>query len=87
MGSALYAFVGQWVPTGLVGRMMASGRGSGRILESGEWVGGEGSPVKESSSPVKEERIRGLGESEYVSVYGEVSRDDLDVNGGEAFGQ
>ena len=79
MGSSVYGFVGRWVPSGLVGWMM----GMRRIGEDkGEF--GRGSPLSErgsrstspgSSSSSGNVHGLGLGESEYISVYGDHGHD------------
>jgi hypothetical protein len=67
MGSSVYGFIGRWVPKGLVGWMM----GVRKVRYGNEFGGGAGSGSK-SPSP----HTHGLGESEYISIYGENGPDD-----------
>jgi NAD(P)-dependent dehydrogenase (short-subunit alcohol dehydrogenase family) len=83
MGSRVYGFVGRWVPSGLVGWMMGV-RGVGDKEEFGRTAPGatEGlgsrstSPGSSASGGNVNVHGLGLGESEYISVYGE-NRDEL----------
>lgn len=76
-GSGIYGFVGRWIPTGLVGWMMGLRKvgGEERGVEIGRLItGSEG--VSRSTSPGSSAsggNVHGLGvgESEYISVYGE----------------
>jgi len=79
MGSRVYGFVGRWVPSGLVGWMMGV-RGVGDKEEFGRAPGtSEGlgsrstSPGSSASGGGSSGNVHGLGlgESEYISVYGE----------------
>jgi hypothetical protein len=71
MGSLLYGFVGRWVPRGLVAFMM----GNRRVGEGFEKEFGRGSSPEAASSSGSSASgaVHGLGESEYISVYGEPS--------------
>lgn len=79
MGSRVYGFVGRWVPSGLVGWMMGvRGVGDkeefGRVLGSSEALGSRSTSPGSSASGVGSSgnvHGLGLGESEYISVYGD----------------
>jgi hypothetical protein len=88
MGSRVYGFVGRWVPRGLVGWMMGV-RGVGDKEEFGRAVGTSEGLGSRSTSPGSSANggngnVHGLklGESEYISVYGE-HRDELCLPGCE----
>jgi len=86
MGRRVYGVVGGWVPRGLVGWMMGVrrvggrvsefGHGDGRAVSPGASVNGGGS--SNGSSSGREGNVTGfeqgfgMGESEYVSVYGDL---------------
>ncbi len=76
MGSSLYGFVGRWVPGGLVGWMMGvrgvwEGKEEfGRVHGSKEGASRSTSPGSSASGGGNVHGL-GLGESEYVSVYGD----------------
>lgn len=82
MGSSLYAFVGRWVPRGLVAFMMGIrkvgsyekefGKGTSSGSESGSSTSSPG-----GLGPQGNVHGSGLGESEYVSIYG-TSREEYD---------
>jgi hypothetical protein len=59
MGSAMYGFVGAWVPRGLVGWMMGV-----RKVDRSSWV----ALGSESGSDGSKDDVGIAGESEYVSV-------------------
>jgi hypothetical protein len=80
MGSGIYGFVGRWVPRGLVGWMMGVRKvnnecdfGRGRNLG-----GSRGTSPMTTSSHGSGSYVHGLnlGESEYISVYGEGGLDE-----------
>ena len=80
MGSSVYGFVGRWVPKGLVGWMMGVRKvGGGEEKEFGrgmELVGSRAtSPGSSGVSMSMSAADLGLGESEYISVYGERGRE------------
>ncbi|KAH8793192.1 hypothetical protein BGZ57DRAFT_921639 [Hyaloscypha finlandica] len=88
MGSRVYGFVGRWVPRGLVGWMMGV-RGVGDKEEFGRSAGTSEGLGSRSTSPGSSANggngnVHGLklGESEYISVYGE-HRDELCLPGCE----
>jgi NAD(P)-dependent dehydrogenase (short-subunit alcohol dehydrogenase family) len=71
MGSAVYGFVGRWVPRGLVAFMMGNRKvGEGIEKEFGRGSSPEGASSSGSSASGTA-NVCGLGESEYISVYGE----------------
>jgi len=76
MGSHVYSFVGRWVPSGLVGWMMGLRRVGGKGMEFGRSAGSDAggsaatSPGSSASGGGNVHGL-GLGESEYISVYGE----------------
>ena len=71
MGSAVYGFVGRWVPRGLVAFMMGNRKvGEGIEKEFGRGSSPEGASSSGSSASGTV-NVHGLGESEYISVYGE----------------
>ena len=79
MGSSVYGFIGRWVPKGLVGWMMGvRSVGGGEEKEFGrgmELVGSRAtSPGSSGGSMSMSAADLGLGESEYISVYGERGR-------------
>jgi hypothetical protein len=59
MGSAIYGFVGTWIPRGLVGWIMGI-----RKVDKSNWAAVE----SESSSDSSKEDVGMAGESEYVSI-------------------
>lgn len=83
-GSGIYGFVGRWVPRGLVGWMMGIRKvgGGEREVEFGRLItGSEGSrsasPGSNSSGNVHGlKESDGLGESEFLSVYGDLNMGD-----------
>ncbi|PVH87157.1 DUF1776-domain-containing protein [Cadophora sp. DSE1049] len=91
MGSELYGFVGRWVPSGLVAWMMGVRRAEGGAGAGVEGEFGRGLIMARPGSSEGSESDRGLespggrgpgiGDSEYISVYGE--RDD---DGGDGEG-
>jgi hypothetical protein len=79
MGSRVYGFVGRWVPSGLVGWMLGV-RGVGDKGEFGRMSGASEAFGSTSTSPGSSAsgggssgnvHGLGLGESEYISVYGD----------------
>ncbi|KAE9368516.1 DUF1776-domain-containing protein [Stipitochalara longipes BDJ] len=77
MGSRVYGFVGRWVPSGLVGWMMGvravgDKEEFGRVSGTNETFGSRStSPGSSASGGNGNIHGLGLGESEYISVYGE----------------
>ena len=78
MGSRVYGFVGRWVPRGLVGWMMGVRRmqaSSGEFGRGSEVGGSRSTSPGSSASGGGNGNVTGLasglGESEYISVYGE----------------
>jgi NAD(P)-dependent dehydrogenase (short-subunit alcohol dehydrogenase family) len=74
-GSRVYGFVGRWVPSGLVGWMMGvRGVGDkeefGRVLGTSEAFGSRSTSPGSTGGSTGNVHGLGLGESEYVSVYG-----------------
>jgi NAD(P)-dependent dehydrogenase (short-subunit alcohol dehydrogenase family) len=74
-GSRVYGFVGRWVPSGLVGWMMGvRGVGNkeefGRVLGTSEAFGSRSTSPGSTGGSTGNVHGLGLGESEYVSVYG-----------------
>ena len=76
MGSSTYGFVGRWIPRGLVGWMMGVRKvGGGEEKEFGRGMelagsratspGSSGGSVNFSAADLR------MGESEYISVFGE----------------
>lgn len=73
-GSGIYGFVGRWVPRGLVGWMMGIRKVGGveRDVEFGRLItGSEGMSRSTSLGSSSSGNVHGLGESEFVPVYGE----------------
>lgn len=80
MGSGLYGFVGRWVPSGLVAWMMgvrgvegaAEGEfGRGLIMaRPGSSEGSESDRGPESPASRMPVSGLGVGDSEYISIYG-----------------
>ena len=75
MGSHVYGFVGRWVPCGLVRWMMGVRRVGdkeefGRVLGTSEGFGSRSTSPESTASGGNVHGL-GLGESEYISVYGD----------------
>lgn len=91
MGSALYGFVGRWVPRGLVAWMMGvrsveSGIVEGefgrrRAIMGGSSEGSDSEGSRSASPRVGGTKLGGFGDSEYVSVYQDQGGEDQDQDG------
>lgn len=82
-GSGIYGFVGRWVPRGLVGWMMGMRKvgGGEREVEFGRMITGSEasrsvSPGSSSGGNVHGFGESGLGDSEFLSVHGELHMGD-----------
>ncbi|TAQ91554.1 hypothetical protein B7494_g20 [Chlorociboria aeruginascens] len=73
MGSSIYGLVGGWAPRGLVAWMMGIRRVEvGGDEEFGKgFASGSGSEIVSRSTSPASRNMKGLGDSEYISVYGD----------------
>ncbi|OWP04749.1 hypothetical protein B2J93_4031 [Marssonina coronariae] len=84
MGSSLYGFIGRWVPSGLVAWMMGArgvSEGSSEAeFRRGMIMAGSGGGENDTGNVESSRASHGIGDSEYISVYGE--REDGDLGDG-----